>query len=383
MSEEHAMKDVVRLENIFGVMEKDKKAYQDVVRKKLLSKEILCLFPAGVGSRYMIDYLRGWGIEPDFVSDNDIKKLSGRIKDIPCIAVEDLRNKNAENITFLVESTKYFKEIKKGLENRGFTDIQRIYLGKAEGAEYVKKNMEDFRDGFINLMGLLADEKSKQVVETLILSWLLEDVPENYFAGICDKNIYFDDEIVKLSEDECFVDCGSYTGDTTEDLLQRVPEFQGNIYQFEIDPQIYDLLCQNMAKYKEMASIMSFPFGVSDEEAEILIESGEGNSHILQTSNHVNKIRSQVQPLDVMLQDKKITFIKMDIEGGELKALHGAKNIIRNQKPKLAICLYHKPEDIFQIPLYIKSLVPEYEIFIRHYSDLMWDTVCYAVYRGK
>lgn len=318
------------------------------------------------------------GVEPDFVSDNDTKKLAGRIKDIPCISVEDLRKEKGKNVTFLVESTKYYKEIKKGLERNGFTDIQRIYWGKAEGAEYLKKNMENFHKDFLGLMKVLEDDKSKKVVETIISSWILEELPEDYFAGICNNNIYFDDEIVRLSEKECFVDCGSYIGDTTEDLVRRIPGFHGNIYQFEIDPKIYENLCWNMEKYKEKINIEIFPFGVSNEETEILLENGEGNSHILQAGSHSNIIKSQVRTLDKMLQDKKITFIKMDIEGSELKALHGAKNIIWNQQPTLAICLYHKPEDIFQIPLYLKSLVPEYKIYIRHYSDMMWDTVCYA-----
>ena len=133
-----------------------------------------------------------------------------------------------------------------------------------------------------------------------------------------------------------------------------------------------------MEKYKDRIKIQSFPFGVSDEEAEVIIENGEGNSHIVQTSNHKNVMKSKVVTLDKMLEDKKVTFIKMDIEGSELKALHGAKNIIRDQQPTLAICLYHKPEDIFQIPIYLKALVPEYKIYIRHYSDMLWDTVCYA-----
>ena len=80
----------------------------------------------------------------------------------------------------------------------------------------------------------------------------------------------------------------------------------------------------------------------------------------------------EVRKLDDVLKGERVTFIKMDIEGSELAALKGAANT-------LAICIYHSPQDMLKIPIYIKSLVPEYKIYIRHYTDMMLETVCYAV----
>ena len=69
----------------------------------------------------------------------------------------------------------------------------------------------------------------------------------------------------------------------------------------------------------------------------------------------------------------------MDIEGSELAALRGARQCILENKPKLAVCLYHKPQDMWEIPLMIKEMLPEYKIYIRHHTDLLNETVCYAV----
>ena len=84
-------------------------------------------------------------------------------------------------------------------------------------------------------------------------------------------------------------------------------------------------------------------------------------------------------PLDDVLKNKKVTFVKMDIEGAEPQALRGAENIIRTQKPRLAICIYHDLKHLWEIPFYIKNLVPEYKIYLRHHTNLEYETVCYAI----
>lgn len=86
---------------------------------------------------------------------------------------------------------------------------------------------------------------------------------------------------------------------------------------------------------------------------------------------------------DALLDDAGIleepTFIKMDVEGAELSALKGAKKLIAKNHPKLAICLYHKPEDIYDIPIFIKQLDSSYKLYIRHYSNYITETVLYAI----
>lgn len=69
----------------------------------------------------------------------------------------------------------------------------------------------------------------------------------------------------------------------------------------------------------------------------------------------------------------------MDVEGAELESLKGAKKIIQRDKPKMAICIYHKPEDVITLPVYIKELVPEYKFYLRSYSNADNEMVLYAV----
>ncbi len=87
----------------------------------------------------------------------------------------------------------------------------------------------------------------------------------------------------------------------------------------------------------------------------------------------------EVTSIDKVLQGKEATFIKMDIEGSELAALQGAKETIQKYRPKLAISLYHKPEDMLEIPNYILNIVPDYKLYLRHYATNLWETVLYAI----
>ena len=86
--------------------------------------------------------------------------------------------------------------------------------------------------------------------------------------------------------------------------------------------------------------------------------------------------------IDSITEGDKVTFIKMDIEGAELKALEGASNTIKKYHPKLAICIYHKPTDIYDIGSYLLTLYPNYKFYIRQYTTSMWETVLYAIDRG-
>jgi hypothetical protein len=69
---------------------------------------------------------------------------------------------------------------------------------------------------------------------------------------------------------------------------------------------------------------------------------------------------------DMVDPGDRVTLIKMDIEGAELNALRGASKIIARDKPRLAVCVYHKFEDIMNIPSYILSLNPEYKLYLRN-----------------
>lgn len=116
-----------------------------------------------------------------------------------------------------------------------------------------------------------------------------------------------------------------------------------------------------------------------DESKELsFAANGTANSHIAESEEN-NMVKVKVISLDEMLGGRPVSFIKMDIEGAEYKALAGARNTIVKNKPKLAICVYHKAEDIWELPGLILEMRPDYKLYFRHYSDNSTETILYAL----
>lgn len=117
--------------------------------------------------------------------------------------------------------------------------------------------------------------------------------------------------------------------------------------------------------------------GAWSQEGTLSFSSNDQGSRIISSGEQSIETTS----IDALAGDVAVTFIKMDVEGAELEALKGAEKTIRLRKPRLAICVYHKPEDILAIPEYILSLNPEYKFYMRHYGfdRMYWETVLYAL----
>ena len=103
-----------------------------------------------------------------------------------------------------------------------------------------------------------------------------------------------------------------------------------------------------------------------------------GSSSYLTDKEHSNSI-VKISAVDDMPECRNATYIKMDIEGAEMDALKGAKEIIKRNRPTLGICIYHSDEDMIQIAEWVHELVPEYKLYVRQHTRRDHETVLYAV----
>jgi len=174
--------------------------------------------------------------------------------------------------------------------------------------------------------------------------------------------------------EEVFIDAGSLDFSDSLNFIKWNENKHKKIIAFEPNPNQFPVCLENS---KNVKNTIVHPFGLWNENTELYFENSSPASACV--SNNNNAIKIKTTTLDSVLNGEKATFIKMDIEGAELRALKGAEQTILKHRPKLAICIYHKPEDVWEIPSYILSLHDDYKFFIRCYSCWLSETVLYAV----
>lgn len=212
----------------------------------------------------------------------------------------------------------------------------------------------------------------------------MEQVNNEYFClgELIDSVLgvqYFDCPELKREEKEIFVDAGVLDGLSTLDFKDWAGEHYDYAYLFEPNKDVQKTILSNLGSlnYKLINK------GIWDKETSLYFETGVGANiggfAVTEEENSGEKI--PVTTLDNELLDIPVTFIKMDIEGSEYNALIGGEKLIKKYHPKLAISVYHKPEDILDIPNLIREFNPSYRFYLRHYSFSYSETILYALPR--
>lgn len=227
----------------------------------------------------------------------------------------------------------------------------------------------------------LSDEKSKKVYINILKYRSTHN--RKYLKGIVDREQYFDKDIIHLAENEMFVDCGAYKGDTLKKFLKYSAQYgqSAGAIAFEPDKFNFNCLIEEVNKYGVDMShkVSCYPYGTWNKRTQLRFQANmQVGSKITEDGESVIEVDS----IDhVIGQNKQATFIKMDVEGAEYESLIGAKTTIMQNRPKLAISIYHSDEDMIRIAEYLMREYPFYNFFIRHYTWFDADTVLYAVYQ--
>lgn len=222
--------------------------------------------------------------------------------------------------------------------------------------------------------------KENSYPEDHILDWV------DVFASD-DKNQYF--EFPKLyRRGTAFIDAGCYDCGSSYRFAEWCEGAYSSIIAFEPDPDNF-AMCSEKIRNVPLLNFQIINAGLSSQEGTAVFNAkSTSGSHIISVGSSDEPNVSQVKTeneisihtvaIDNIVGDRTVGFIKMDIEGAEFDALHGAKNTIIRDKPFLAICVYHLRGDTFAIMDYLHQLLPEYRFWLRHYSTRDAETVLYA-----
>jgi len=169
-----------------------------------------------------------------------------------------------------------------------------------------------------------------------------------------------------------FVDAGAYTGDTYLELCNMVDVEMAHL--FEPDMTNFSQLTRQVAKSERQAQCL--PLGLADSYRILSFNagSGEGASISENGTAHI-----AVTALDDVLAGQTVDFIKMDIEGAESQALTGARKLIERSRPVLALSLYHRPQDLWELPIALANLCEGYRFHVRQHYFNTFESVLYAV----
>ena len=185
---------------------------------------------------------------------------------------------------------------------------------------------------------------------------------------------YFD--VFSPKENEYFVDVGGYSGETSSDFIKWCGGKYKAIDIFEPTPVMIEK-CKERIERSNLANTTLYPLAISDKKG---IEKYIINNNFFYTArlDENGEHFVQTDTLDNIVQDKRISFIKIDVEGAESKVIKGAINTIRNNKPRMAISVYHKIDDYYTIAEELLNICPSYKFKLRHYHTDVIETILYA-----
>ncbi|MCI9488643.1 MAG: FkbM family methyltransferase [Dorea sp.] len=346
---------------------------------KLSHAKHIFILGAGARGKYLARFLLNRGIDFDaflvterFYSEGHMIKICGQNKKLKCYEHE--MEKNKDDITIILGISHNLIDMNI-FNNRNIKDVIPLNLGIMDDYLISKDFYMEYADKFDKTYELLADNYSRDCMYANFLGRLTgKDI--SFKPSAWSGTRYIFDEFMIWKKTECYVDCGAYVGDSVEEFLTKMPlqtvkEF--SVYAWEPDNENFEVL---QKKYENNQRVKTLCLGAYSHKTQLHFSDNDGE---LSAISVVGSTMIEADSIDNILGDEKATFIKMDIEGSELEALKGAKGQIISHTPRLAICVYHKKEDLYSVPELIMSYNANYSFYLRPHLALPTELVLFAI----
>lgn len=333
------------------------------------SDKPLVLYGMGLGAEKIMSELEQRGMKADdiFASDEFVRGHS--FKGYKVLKYSEVCEKYKDFNVVLCFASRIDEVIDRIAEIDGEHTVFAPDVPVAGGGLFTREYIAENEKKFDKAYSLLADEESKRVYRD-ILNFKVSGKIKYLLTSFCDKNKVYSD-ILNLNENEEIIDLGAYDGDTIREFTAATGGKYKHITAIEPDKKSYKKLLKNT---DGMKNISTLNMGVWNKRDTLIFDAEAGRNSKLSAEG------VSVEVTDIDSLNIAPTFIKMDIEGSEMKALEGAEKTIKKYLPKLYICAYHRNEDLFALPLKIKELSEKYKIYFRHSKYIpAWESNFYCV----
>lgn len=328
------------------------------------------IFGAGGRGRALLHALEQSGVRVEAFLENNRKACGGDVNGRPVVHFNSLAD--VPDLPVIIASG-WQEDIAEQLELVGRFDYYLMRIHCYFIPEQIHANFATLEQ----VHQALADEQSQNIFASIVKAYQLG---ETGYLRSADYPCYWHPQVSPEAGD-IIIDGGAHIGDTLMDFHEKVA-FE-HMHCFEPFPR-------SCARLSRLAEIL----GLKDKRASTVCK-GLWSARSVQTlnidaqSSHANRIGGSsgagvdIETIDIdsYVQEQglpRVDLIKLDVEGSELPALQGALETIKRFKPKLQVCIYHKPEDIWELPIFIRELVPEYRFYIGHHGARHVDSVLYA-----
>ena len=348
----------------------------------------IVLFGAGNLGRHTLSRLRKLGIEPFCFIDNNQSLWGEELDGLPVLSPIEGAKHHGKQAMFVVTIWRGESQDRMGgrIEHlRGLgceTVVPFLSLYWKYADALLPHYMHDLphrahaqADRIRQAFRLLADDASRREYIAQLRFRLRGD-----FACLSDPvpgEVYFRDELFHLTADETLVDCGAFDGDTLARFLGKTRHSFKSAIAFEPDPANYLKLAErvNSMPPEIRRRIVTYETATGETNGRVSMDIGKG------VASKIGDGDCEVEcvSLDSVLAETPVSMIKMDIEGSETDTLAGARELIRKNAPILTVCAYHRQSDLWNIPLLIHTIRPDYLFHLRPHLLEGWDLVCYAV----
>ena len=361
------------------------KAFSQKTEPILQLSDKCLLYGAGNIGLEMIDVLKKVGINPIAFLDSQKSGFAGELPIYKLDSVPDDFKKYPVIISvFSCPAHCSLKQNTEQLKSYGFQRVISFESFFCNYSKYFDKthywlSCPDYlrlhKNEIISAGNILADNISRELYQKQLLFRLTGDAAFLPASSPVEQQ-YFDPTVYTQQIFHEFWDLGAYTGDTLANASNCGKRFQ-RVIAFEPDMKNYIRCCQYLeAHKKDYAWAIALPLAVGEDNQTLrFMESAFPNAAVSCEGN--SSIPSIA--LDSAFFGASPDFIKLDIEGSEYPALKGMQKILLKNRPLLAVCIYHCPDDFWKIPLFLNDLLDNYSYHIRCYGEHLFDTVLYAI----